>query len=115
MAKQVLKRIENHTEGYEMSDQQDKIVDCSSAGKGFARTEGTDIAAENCPLPPAQGKGFARTEEDETSSRPVGQCDCSSAGKGFARTDGNDIAAEDCALPNGPGKGFAKTYDPSKD
>lgn len=94
-----------------MSEEKQKIVDCSSAGKGFARTEGSDIVAENCPIPSGQDKCYARTEEDDVP--PVNHC--ASAGKGFARTDGNDIVAEDCALPHGQGKGFAKTYDPAID
>ena len=94
-----------------MSEENQKIVDCSSAGKGFARTDGSEIAAENCPLPSGQDKGFARTDADDAP--PANHC--ASAGKGFARTEGNDIVAEDCALPDGQGKGFAKTYDPAKD
>lgn len=90
----------------------EKTVDCRSAGKGFARTEGSDIVAENCPLPSNQAKGFARTEDNEKPEVAAGRRDCSSAGKGFARTEGNDIASEDCALPDGPGKGFAKTDQP---
>jgi hypothetical protein len=92
----------------------DKKPDCSTAGKGFARTETSDIVAENCALPDGPGKGYAKTdsgEERQSQSQPIKakKPDCSTAGKGFARTENNDIAAEDCALPDGPGKGFAKT------
>ncbi|MEG6584718.1 hypothetical protein [Dendrosporobacter sp. 1207_IL3150] len=99
----------------EVKEKETIVNDCSSAGKGFARTEDNDIVAENCPLPSGQGKGFARTDADEEIGQACGingKRDCSTAGKGFARTDSNDIAPEDCALPDGPGKGFAKTEQP---
>nr|WP_092072538.1 hypothetical protein [Dendrosporobacter quercicolus]NSL48526.1 hypothetical protein [Dendrosporobacter quercicolus DSM 1736]SDM43528.1 hypothetical protein SAMN04488502_104235 [Dendrosporobacter quercicolus] len=98
----------------EQDSKKKKIVDCSSAGKGFARTDDSDIAPENCPLPPGQAKGFARTEDsDEPAACGKGR-DCSSAGKGFARSEDCEVAPEDCALPDGPGKGFVKSYNPKK-
>lgn len=98
----------------EKDSRKEKVVDCSSAGKGFARTDDCDIAPENCPLPSGQAKGFARTgERDEPEACGSGR-DCSSAGKGFARSEDCDVAPEDCALPNGPGKGFSKSYTPGK-
>ncbi|MDR3590493.1 MAG: hypothetical protein P4N41_12640 [Negativicutes bacterium] len=91
--------------------------DCSSAGKGFARTDGSDIVAEDCAMPDGPGKGFAKSDSGKAAapsqSVTAPDPDCSSAGKGFARTDGSDIVAEDCAMPDGPGKGFAKS-DPGK-
>lgn len=36
--------------------------DCSSAGKGFARTDGSDIVAEDCAMPDGPGKGFAKSD-----------------------------------------------------
>jgi hypothetical protein len=96
----------------------DKKPDCSTAGKGFARTEASHIAAENCALPDGPGKGYAKTdsgEEHQSHQIDNSKPDCSTAGKGFARTETNDIAAEDCALPDGPGKGYAKTDFGKKD
>lgn len=86
--------------------------DCSTAGKGFARTEGSDVVAEDCALPDGQGKGFAKSEAGQPLAEPAAaSCggECATAGKGFARTEDNAIVAEDCALPDGPGKGFSKT------
>ena len=83
-----------------------KNSDCSTAGKGFARSEANDIVSENCLLPNGSGKGYAKTSNHlESAVEP----NCSTAGKGFARTENNEIVAEDCPLPHGPGKGFAKT------
>lgn len=36
--------------------------DCSTAGKGFARTDTTDIASEDCAMPDGPGKGFAKAD-----------------------------------------------------
>ncbi len=79
------------------------ILDCSTAGQGFARTDGTKIAAESCGLPP---RGFAVNEQETKHALQ----DCSTAGMGFARTERTKIAAENCAFP---GRGFA-TVDSGK-
>lgn len=82
---------------------------CSGTGKGFGRTDSSDIASESCPLPDGPGKGFAKSSAETADLQTVEEePDCSGAGKGFARTDDSDIASEDCLLPDGPGKGFAK-------
>ena len=93
-------------------DKADSKPDCSTAGKGFARTENSDIVAENCALPDNLAKGFAKTDSgEERLSQPLDAStpDCSTAGKGFARTENSDIAAESCGLPDELAKGYAKT------
>ena len=87
---------------------EEKIVDCSTAGKGFARTGDTQIASESCGLPE---RGFATTDFGEKKENDVVKeetpvVDCSTAGMGFARTDKTKIASENCALPS---KGFGTT------
>lgn len=37
-------------------------TDCSTSGKGFARTEENNIAPENCGCFSGAGKGFAKTD-----------------------------------------------------
>ncbi|CUH94356.1 hypothetical protein P22_0422 [Propionispora sp. 2/2-37] len=93
-----------------MTDKKNQFQDqnsCSTAGMGFARTEGgANIAPENCGLPQ---RGFATTDAAEKTPAPeetAEENDCSTAGMGFARTDKTKIAAENCASP---GKGFATT------
>ena len=39
--------------------------DCSTAGKGFARTDKSKIVSEDCAQPQGQGKGFAKTDPGE--------------------------------------------------
>ena len=73
-----------------------KTPDCSTAGKGFARDENSEIESESCGLP-ERGFGVVDTGE-KAEEAPT---DCSTAGKGFARTDGTEIVAEDCAFPRG--------------
>lgn len=85
---------------------EEPIIDCSTAGKGFARTGDTQIASESCGLP---SRGFATTdfggkEDIVKDDTPV--VDCSTAGMGFARTDKTQIAPENCAFPS---KGFGTT------
>lgn len=82
------------------------IPDCSTAGKGFARTENSDIASESCGLP---ARGFGNTDfgkQDEAVQNDNSIPDCSTAGMGFARTDKTKIASENCALPS---RGFGTT------
>lgn len=89
---------------------EDKVVDCSTAGKGFARTGDTEIASESCGLPE---RGFATIDsgdKDEVLKKDNLILDCSTAGMGFARTDKTKIASENCAFPN---KGFG-TVDSGK-
>ena len=85
---------------------EENIPDCSTAGKGFARTEDTRIASESCGLPL---RGFGNTDfgkEDEVTQKDDSILDCSTAGMGFARTDKTKIAPENCAFPT---KGFGTT------
>jgi hypothetical protein len=80
--------------------------DCSTAGKGFARTENSHIASENCGLPV---RGFGNIDfgdEEEVEPKDNSKPDCSTAGMGFARTDKCKIAPENCAFPT---KGFGTT------
>lgn len=81
------------------------IPDCSTAGKGFARTEGTEIASESCGLPE---RGFATTNvvAEDVPTEATTVVDCSTAGMGFARTEKTNIASESCAFPT---KGFGTT------
>ncbi len=87
-------------------------ADYTTIGKGFARTDNSNILAEDYALPHGPGKGFAKTD----FGKGFAQTDLGillngllSIGKGFARTDSNNILAEDYATPYGAGKGFAKT------
>lgn len=93
-----------------MTDKKDQPREqnsCSTAGMGFARTEGVAGAApENCGLPQ---RGFATTDAGEKTPAPEKTKEenaCSTAGMGFARTDKTKIAADNCAFP---GRGFATT------
>ncbi|SEP39649.1 hypothetical protein SAMN04490178_12447 [Propionispora vibrioides] len=95
-----------------MSDEQNEMSqgECSTAGKGFARTQDTAIAPESCGLPE---RGFGLTNAGKKASDAscgCGPTDCSTAGMGFARTDKTKIAPEDCANPS---RGFA-TVDTGK-
>lgn len=77
-------------------------VDCSTAGQGFARTDGSAIAPESCGLPT---RGFGHSQQgSQAAACGCGDRDCSTAGMGFARTDRTPIAPEDCANPS---RGFA--------
>jgi hypothetical protein len=40
-------------------------TNCSTAGKGFARTENSDIVAEDCAMPDGPGKGYAKTDSGQ--------------------------------------------------
>jgi len=85
---------------------EENMVDCSTAGKGFARTENSHIASESCGLP---FRGFGKTDsgtQDEVIEKDDSKLDCSTAGMGFARTDKCKIAPENCAFPT---KGFGTT------
>ncbi|GMB00793.1 hypothetical protein [Pelosinus sp. IPA-1] len=85
---------------------EESILDCSTVGKGFARTENNHIASESCGL---STRGFANTDfgkQDEITQEDNSKLDCSTAGMGFARTDRCKIAPENCAFPT---KGFATT------
>ena len=89
-------------------ENEEKIVDCSTAGKGFAHTGDTPMASESCGLPQ---RGFATTDFGEKQEKEIAQegtkvVDCSTAGMGFARTDKTQIVAENCAIPS---KGFGTT------
>ncbi|GEM_PF-1255936 len=82
---------------------EDNVPDCSTAGKGFARTENSNIASESCGLPP---RGYGNTDfgkqdeaKEEAKQEDNSQLDCSTAGKGFARTEDSNIASESCGLP----------------
>lgn len=80
--------------------------DCSTAGKGFARTEDSTIASESCGLP---SRGFGTTDfgkQDDVTPKDNNIQDCSTAGMGFARTDKTKTASENCAFPT---KGFGTT------
>ncbi len=82
------------------------MVDCSTAGMGFARTGNTPTAPESCGLP---ARGFGTTdfgEEEEVTQVDTPPVDCSTAGMGFARTDRTEIAPENVAFPT---KGFGTT------
>ncbi|EGO64986.1 hypothetical protein [Acetonema longum] len=81
-----------------------KCLDGSTAGKGFARTEQSNIVAENYG---SGSKGFATMDFGQKTqfSAPENYCpECSTTGKGFARTEKNHIVAENCVCPR---KGFA--------
>lgn len=85
---------------------ENSIPDCSTAGKGFARTENRDIASESCGLP---ARGFGKTDfgqEAEAAPKEDVLVDCSTAGMGFAHSDRTKIAPENCAFPT---KGFGTT------
>lgn len=86
---------------------EETIPNCSTAGKGFARTGDTLIASESCGLP---ARGFATTDFGTTTISNVNEediiVDCSTAGMGFARTDKTKIAPDNCAFPS---RGFATT------
>jgi hypothetical protein len=78
---------------------EESMPDCSTAGKGFARTENSNIASESCGLP---FRGFGNTDfgkEAEVTPKDNSIPDCSTAGMGFARTDTCKIAPENCAFP----------------
>jgi len=91
-----------------MNDTDKKVMDCSTAGKGFARTENNGIVAEDCALPQGQGKGYAKSDPFINASG-YQEVKCSTAGKGFAQSENSNLAPEDCPLPQGQGKGYAKT------
>lgn len=87
---------------------EEPIIDCSTAGMGFARTGDIQIASESCGLPQ---RGFATTDFGNaivqapvTENTPI--VDCSTAGMGFARTDKTKIAPENCSFPS---RGFGTT------
>lgn len=87
-------------------DNEEIILNCSTAGKGFARTGDIQIASENCGLP---SRGFATTDfevKKDIRKEANENLDCSTAGMGFARTDRTKIAPENCAFPS---KGFGTT------
>lgn len=95
-----------------MSNEKQEVgrAECSTAGKGFARTQDTFIVPENCGLPE---RGFGLTDAGKKTadtSCDCGSANCSTAGMGFARTDKTKIAPEDCVNPS---RGFA-TVDPGK-
>jgi len=82
------------------------MPDCSTAGKGFARTEDSNITSESCGLPP---RGYGNTDfgkKNEALQEDNSKPDCSTAGKGFARTENSNIAPENCAFPT---RGYAAT------
>ncbi len=85
---------------------EEKVQDCSTAGKGFARTGNTEIASESCGLP---NRGFGNTDfgkKKEVTSEDNSQTDLSTAGMGFARTDKCKIVPENCVSQS---KGFGTT------
>ncbi|MDF2634932.1 MAG: hypothetical protein K0R78_1806 [Pelosinus sp.] len=78
---------------------EENILDCSTAGKGFARTGNSNIASESCGLP---FRGFGNIDfgkQEEVAQKVNINLDCSTAGMGFARTDRCKIAPENCAFP----------------
>jgi len=77
--------------------------DCSTAGKGFARTEDCHTASEDCCLPKG---GFDNTDFGKQDEVVQEDTNCSTAGKGFARTEDCHTVAENCCLSK---KGFDNT------
>ena len=82
------------------------MPDCSTAGMGFARTGGSNIASESCGL---SSRGFGNVDsgkEDVVVQKVDNIQACSTAGMGFARTDRTRIDSDNCAFPS---RGFGTT------